>query len=286
MITTRVRALVERTEPRGLPLALGRSALAAATLLTIVFTGDDALFAQTHLSPDGMRCTGLSRWSVWCLAGPGPGRIISIAVLLVVLSGYRPRWTCVPHWYVAFSFAAAIAPFNGGDNIAQIVAMLLIPVCLGDHRRWQWTTPEQPLAPVWRGTARAGVLAVRLQLAVIYGSAAVAKLSDPMWRQGSAMAVIVGHPRYGFPAPLRPLFDVVFGAYWATAAITWSVIAAQVVIAVLVLCPRRPRLVAFALGAAMHVAIAALLGLTSFGLVMVAALAIATMSGSRRIWTE
>jgi antimicrobial peptide system SdpB family protein len=127
----------DATEPRGPALAVGRVLLALAQLATLAFNSDGVLFAQ----PDGMRCDGLGALSMWCLVqGTNHGllviRIVSISVLLVVLSGYRPRLTCVPHWYVAFGMIIAMPVANGGDRALQVATLLLIPVCLGDDRTW------------------------------------------------------------------------------------------------------------------------------------------------------
>lgn len=263
---------VDRFEPRGLPLTAARTTLATAHLAILAANPDSALFVGTVEAPDGLRCEGLSAAALWCLTGPTDAgmllaRTIAVVVLALVLSGYRPRWTCIPHWYVAFGLATSMPMANGGDRIAQLATMLLIPLCLGDDRRWQWSHPASPLAPTWRGSALAAQLALRGQLVVIYTYAAVSKLSDPAWRQGSAMYVIANDPRFG-PPPLLPWPD----SYWVSATITWSAITVQLVIAVALLSGVRGRRVAFLLGTALHAAIALVLSLPVFSMVMIGAL--------------
>jgi antimicrobial peptide system SdpB family protein len=205
--------------------------------------------------------------------------VISIAVLLLVLTGFSPRWTCVPHWYVAFSLAANSPTANGGDAIAQIATMLLIPICLGDNRAWQWSSPTSPIPPAWRGSAAAALLAVRGQIIVIYLTAVVSKLLDPFWRNGTALRHVAADHLSGFPQQVRHLLQPLFDAPPLLAAATWSVIGVQLLIAAGIAVPGSERAgsIALALGVCLHVAIGALMNLTSFGLIMIGLLLIGSV---------
>jgi antimicrobial peptide system SdpB family protein len=260
-------------EPRGLPLAVARTALATAQLAVLAFNPDTALFVDTVETPSGIRCDGVRVASLWCLTdGADDGQLISraigITILAFVVSGFRPRWTCVPHWYVAFSMAACMPMANGGDRIAQIACMLLIPLCLGDDRRWQWTDPATQLPARWRGSAYAAQLAIRGQIVVIYAHAAVSKLHDPLWRHGSAMHIIALDPYFGLQPAVRTFLGPALESYGLIATVTWAVIAAQVVIAVTVLGGVGWRRLALVFGIGLHSAIALLMSLPVFGLVM------------------
>jgi antimicrobial peptide system SdpB family protein len=170
---------------------------------------------------------------------------------------------------------------NGGDAIAQITTMLLIPMCLGDNRVWQWTSPAQPLAPSWRGSAFAAHLALRVQISLIYLGAVSEKVADPMWQHGSALFVVAYHPQYGFPLPVRDLLAPVLNSYWCVAVLSWSVIVLQVGVALLILGRRRHRIVALVLGCGLHLGIMVLMSLVSFGLVMIALLFVGSASTSQ-----
>lgn len=261
-------------EPRGRPLAVGRLLLALATLTSVVFTSDAELFSNATAVSGGMRCDGLRSLSLWCLNANVAdsylaARLVTIAVLVLVGIGYRPRWTCIPHWYVTFSLAASMSAINGGDSAAVIATMLIVLLCLGDGRVWQWSRATEPLPAPWRGRSYAAQLVIRLQLVVIYLSAAGSKLFDPAWRDGSAMYFALHDPYSGLPAsalgPMTPLLD----SRWLIALVTWSVIAVQLVIAVTVLGRRRERRVMVVLVAGLHLGIIVLMGLTSFGITMI-----------------
>jgi antimicrobial peptide system SdpB family protein len=246
----------------------------------LLFSPDAVLFAYLPDLPSGIRCSGVRSTSLWCIVGSGThamltGRLLAIAVLVAVASGYRPRWTCVPHWYVTFSMASSMTLPNGGDQVAQIVCMLLIPVCLGDRRTWQWRPSAVPLPPTWRGASYAALMTVRAQTSIIYGTAAVSKLRFRRWRDGTALYSIAFDPSYGMPLALRRLVQPAFRSYPLLATMTWAAVAAELAIAALVLCGWRVRRWASALAVPLHIGIAVTMGLVSFGVVMIALVAIA-----------
>jgi antimicrobial peptide system SdpB family protein len=268
-------AAVETFEPRGLPLALTRSLLALASLVTLVFSPDRALFVGGPAAPEGMRCGGPARLSLWCLSGASShgllvSRLAAEAVLLAALTGFRPRWTCVPHWYVSASLAWSMTEPNGGDSAAMMVTLLLIPALVRDDRRWHWTRPRTPLPPAWRGSAYAAWLALRCQVALIYLQAALTKAAVPEWRHGEAMATVFSDPEYGFPRFVRNHFGAVLANGFVIHAATWGTLAVELAIAGCVLAGRRGRRAGVLLAVPLHCAIGLGMGLVSFGTVMVA----------------
>jgi antimicrobial peptide system SdpB family protein len=273
-------------DPRGASLAAGRCLLALATLSSVVFTPDTVLFSNAVSRSEGIACGGVRSASLWCLSHELTGtflfaRIVTITVLILAASGYRPKWTCVPHWYVTFSLTASMAAINGGDNAAVIATMLTVPLCLGDGRTWQWTRPSRPLAASWRGRSFATHLVIRLQVCFIYLMAAGSKVFDPAWGDGTAMYFVLHDPQFGLPASVAGSLAPLVDSRWLIGLLTWSVIAVQLVIAVAVLGRRRHRVVAVVLVASLHVAIIALMGLASFGTIMIA-LALIALGGRSR----
>ncbi|MEV6235272.1 sporulation-delaying protein SdpB family protein [Lentzea sp. NPDC051838] len=251
-------------DPRSPLLGAARSLVAAAQLLTLMSTSDTGLFPGLDGAPDGPLCTGLRATSLWCLGfDPVIPRWTAIVVLLAVASGYRPKWTCVPHWYVAFSFTAALIAPNGGEHISKILALLLIPMLLGDDRRWHWTQPRTPMSPRWHGAAVASHLAIRAQVAYVYGSAVWFKLREPEWRSRDAMHYAMQDAYFGATPAIAELIDGV------GPVLTWGTIAAEAFLAVSAFCGLRIRRWAVLVGAALHAGILVVLGLVGFGLVMV-----------------
>ncbi|GIH98203.1 sporulation-delaying protein SdpB family protein [Planobispora takensis] len=266
--------LAARFEPTGLPMALGRTVMSLAQLSVLLFTPDAVLFAAVPGDPAGVGCGGLANLSLWCLTGTSPAalttnRIIAIVVLMAVASGYRPRWTCVPHWYVTFGLSIGLTMPDGGARAAQAATMLIIPLCLADRRTWSWAGPPPEIPPAWRGASYAAHLALRCQIAIIYTSACLSKLLSPSWRNGTAMYAISNDPFYGAPDALHELLAPLFRSYAPLAALTWSVLAGELAIALCMLGPARLRRLGLTIAIMLHAAIIGVMGLFSFGLIMI-----------------
>lgn len=271
----RVWQAAQSFEPRGIPLALARSILAFAQLTTVLLASDRTLFANPPGTTAGTRCAGVKGISLWCVSGADAradtlGRVLAIAVLLVVIVGYRPRWSCVAHYYIAFSVAVDVTATNGGDNVAEILTMLLVPICLDDQRSWAWRKPTSPLQPAWRGGAFAAHAALRCQIAIIYLGAASSKLAFPAWRHGTALGILAHDPEFGFPSVLQPFTQQLLSHAWGTDLLTWSALVIETLIALSMAFRRRTRRYGLVLAILLHGAIAILMGLFSFGLIMIA----------------
>jgi antimicrobial peptide system SdpB family protein len=273
-------------DPRDRSLALGRSLLASATLSILVFTPARALFVPTPDNPAGVRCGGARGLMLWCVGGQAPWLstarlVVAIAVLTLVVIGYHPRWTCVPHWYVTASLGTTMTIPNGGDEVARIVALLLIPMCLGDHRRWHWRASPEPYPATWAGVSYAAHLVLRVQVALIYLSAVVAKLRVPSWRHGTYLAQVFDHPYYGPSAALRSILEPALGSRPVVATLTWGTLALELAIAASMAGGPRIRRYGLVLGIALHGMIIVVMGLFSFGLVMIALLTLTLAGGGR-----
>jgi antimicrobial peptide system SdpB family protein len=273
-VRARVLAAADSFEPRGWPLAIARSALALAELAGVLTSSTSTLFIAGPGLPDGVRCAGARGLSLWCLVGSGTdgvfaGRVLTCVVLVAVVVGYRPRWTCVPQWYVTWSLTASVTLSYGADAAAVLGTTLLVPVLLGDDRTWHWTRPTTPLPPRWRGSAYAAWLALRCQITIVYLDAAITKLTVPQWRDGTAMYTVFTDPNYGVALPLRHLVEPLLTSGLVIRPVTWSVIVVELGIAACALGDRRVRRLGVALAIALHAGIVVAVGLVGFGLVMI-----------------
>lgn len=271
-------AAVARTSPHTDVVGLARTLLAAATLATLLLNPTGVLFAGSADGAAGPVCSAGRGASAFCLVGPGGLEMLrwaTIVVLAVVASGWRPRLTALPHWYVTWSLGAAVTLADGGDQVAASLTLLLVPVALTDPRRWHWGEPPSVALTTGRATsrvvARAFLWLIRLQVAGIYLHAAIAKLGQPEWADGTALYYWLGNPAFGLPPWIRALSDPLLHSGAGVAALTWGVVVLELVLAAgLVVEPRRraPLLVA---GLALHAGIVGM-GLMSFATVMFAAL--------------
>ncbi|MER5644900.1 sporulation-delaying protein SdpB family protein [Streptosporangium sp. NPDC002524] len=263
------------SSPRTNVYGLARTLLASATLGTLLTSSSSTLF-DPGLASD--RCEGVSSLGLFCLVPPAEAelaRLAAIVGLLVVASGWRPRVTALPHWWITFGFQTATTVPDGGDQLASIVTLLLLPVALGDRRRWHWTPAPERTAETEFGsslTAWSALLVIRLQVAGVYFQASVAKLGREEWADGTALYYWLTHPQFAAPswsdAILHPILTTPLGV----AAFTWVPLAIEFAIAMGLFLRRRTWPFLLTAGIALHLGIAVLMGLTSFALVMIACL--------------
>lgn len=267
-------------DPRTPALGIARSLVAIAELTVLVFTSDADLFPVVPNGPTGPRCDGLRVLSLWCTGSSSTAqtifRIVTIAVLLLVASGYRPRWTCIPHWYVTFSLAAAIHVPNGGENVAKILTLLLVPLCLADDRIWHWRRPARPMPAWWRGSTYVTHLAIRLQVVIVYGQAVWLKVVEPEWRAGTAMHHVMQDAYFGVTPELAAFLQSTV----LSSAMTWGTILLESAIVVCVFGNSGLRRAGLVLAVVLHGGIVLALGLVSFGLVMISLVAAASSGRS------
>jgi antimicrobial peptide system SdpB family protein len=273
-----------RFDPRSPWFGWGRSVIALAHALTLALTPPAYLMPPVIDQGRPPQCGGVRAVSAYCLGGDSVGqewrRWLMVAVLLLVASGYRPRWTVVPHAWITFSIGVSISLPDGGEAIARIICLLIIPMGLADDRVWQWKQPTTPLRPATRGMAFAAFLGVRLQLAVLYMQSGVSKWGVPDWLNGSAEFYILRSPLFGVAGPLKPVLLWMSDNSLVVAAMSWGAILVEIVIAVFLLSPTRWRRIAFGCDLALHVGIIATMGLWSFALIMMGSAAIAAAPDS------
>lgn len=256
-------------------LAVSRTLLVVAQLSILIGTPTDYLFASVGNQPPGPECEAYNAWTAFCLAdGHFSMQVtawIIVACLLLVASGFFPRYTSILHFYLTFSLSTVVRLPDGGDEAAKLVAFFLVLICLADGRRNHWQTKEIPsvtssLMPV----AWAAWIGIRAQFAWIYLSAAVGKVSVPEWQDGTAVYYVTRQAFFGYNGPLSEFALWLTSVPLVTLVATWGTIVLEMVVAVFLLLPRRYRLIAVALSLLFHTAIILGIGLFSFGLIMIA----------------
>jgi len=251
-----------------------RTILALSTLGTLLANSKHAFDLAGDPTSD---CRSLSSLSLFCHAGPsgfGQARTLAAIILIAAASGYRPRWTCIPHWWITFSIADAIKTENGGDYLAAVLTLLIVAVAAGDPRRWHWhpNTSTRRNEAYWRVPAAGAKWAIRLQVAIVYFQSSVAKLGVPEWDNGTAVYYYLNNRTVGAPPWIHAVLDPVLRSEAGVEIITYGslVVEFSLFLAYLVKpSHRKPLLV---VGIVFHLAIAVTMGLPSFALTMCAAL--------------
>jgi antimicrobial peptide system SdpB family protein len=258
---------------------LARTVLALGTLGTLLFTSTDSLFRPATGLPETPYCDGLAGASLFCVVPADHlelGRLVGIALLVLVASGWRPRLTAIPHWWVAVSLQASATIPDGGDQVSAVVTLLLLPIALTDRRRWHWQRLEAGEPAASRALAAlvawSASVAIRVQVAGVYLQSSVAKLGVAEWVDGTALYYWLHDPLFGAPGWARGLVGAITETSLGVLALTWVplVIEFALVFGLVARRPLRPYLLTA--GIALHLSIATLMGLWSFALAMVACL--------------
>jgi antimicrobial peptide system SdpB family protein len=258
---------------------LARSLIALGTLLTLAVNSTDVLFRPMTGDVAGiMGRTKASEFSLFYLVDPthlGAARCVAILLLLLTVIGWRPRITGIFHWWISFSLVASGQIIDGGDHVSAILSLLLIPVTLMDSRRWHWVKAEVVSSSaelVKIEVARSALLMMRIQVAVIYLHAAVAKLAVPEWANGTALYYWFTQPIFGAPHWLQPVLLPLVSHAPTVVILTWGAVLFEFLLAAGILMDRRYRAAFLLCGLAFHGTIALIHGLVSFFFAMAGAL--------------
>ncbi|WP_304452133.1 sporulation-delaying protein SdpB family protein [Nocardiopsis sp. YSL2] len=258
--------------------ALARSLTAAALLITLSFNSVDTLFAPNE-AWEAPKCDGWLRWGgLFCVVPSlAWAKALAIAVLLLVVTGWLPRWTALPHVWVSVSLHNSMSMTEGGDQIAAIIALLISPIALLDARRWHWSFKDDPASvnrsgEIRRMVANTSAILIRLQVSVIYLHAAIGKLAVEEWVNGTAVYYWIHDPQFG-PSGLRAaLAEGVVSTALGVVLLTWGTLVLELALAYGLVASSPLRKALFWAGVLFHIGIAAALGLVTFGITMIGAL--------------
>lgn len=253
---------------------IARTVIALSTFCTLLFNPTQILFiAYGQL---GTKCDPFNI-SIFCVfPNLEIARWVAVALLVPVIIGWRPMITGIIHWYLCYSFINSATIIDGGDHIASIVTLLLIPVTLTDTRKWHWQSvepsPDSLSYNVRSLIAISCLIVIKIQVAVIYLNSAVGKLFVPEWKDGTAIYYWFTHPLFGYPSWLSAILEPIVLNGTAIFLITWGTILFELVLfAGLFMDEKLKRPVLF-LGIFFHLGIVLVHGLGSFFFVMAGAL--------------
>ncbi|GCC52091.1 hypothetical protein SanaruYs_23230 [Chryseotalea sanaruensis] len=226
-----IRRLSKKYDPHTNVIGLGRSILAIGTLLTLLTNPTHYLFNKSTegvyfnplLNTDQFT---LNKLNFFLLLGADHAYLMQIAaivILIVVVSGYFIKVTSVLHWWIAVSFMLSSSLLDGGDQIAAIMSLLLIPICITDTRKnhWEVSTKRESASNV---LAIMAVWLIRIQVAIIYLDAATGKFPVTEWANGTALYYWLNHSVFGIQSGLTPLLNPVLSNKFLEPILTYSVL--------------------------------------------------------------
>jgi len=260
---------------------LGRSLLALGTLITFTFNDSNILFSSAPEHYNLISESVFARVGLFSLLFHHAelARIISIIILLFSVSGWRPRLVGLFHWYITYSFFLACDYYDGGDQVASILTLLLIPFCLCDKREWVWNKPTENGLNVEIIKTRNIFLntlynVIRLQVCIIYLHAAIAKMNVNDWLNGTATYYWFTNHTFGASDWLRPLIILLMSKSYIVVPVTWGTMIFEIILAMAIMMKRNGHnwKILLMTGILFHLGIIIIHGLISFFFAMTASL--------------
>lgn len=269
-----VQGFFLKANPFNRAYAIARTLLAIGTLLTLIFTSTGDLFRLGSGTSNLLNCQELLNLSLYCVAGETNipfAKGFSIIVLLLVISGFYPRWVAPLHWWVAISLNISGRTVDGGEQVTSVLTFLIAIVALSDSRRNHWNISPAPSNSLLFTNSIIAMIVIKLQVAIIYFHAATAKFKVTEWVDGTALYYWFNSPFFGLAEPLKTLFAPILNSSMVT-VLTWTPLFLEVALAFAFLMDRRPKKVLLILGIVFHISIAIFMGIASFSIAMIAAL--------------
>ena len=267
-------------------IAVARFLLAFGMLLTLLCNDMSTVANHNYTRLPGYSARHTTSMSVplkqldlFMIMPPGVAKGVVTVILLLVMSGFYPRVTSVLHFIACFSYHNYFLIINGGDEITFVLSLLLLPLCLSDPRKNQWT----PMAP---GPSQSNIignvalLVIQVQAAYIYFSAGYEKLYSKVWTEGTAVFYYTSHYRLGAPSWLQHINESLTLTPMVR-VLSWSVLAFEFLLALCLFFPERIRRKFFIPALIFHLLIVVNFGLISF-FFAIAGMLVLYLGGSRK----
>jgi len=265
-------------------LGLGRSLLAFGLIITLIANRPSTLWAE-HLFSARKDMLGLYKYNFFHLFGFENllfAQIIAVILLIVVIIGYLPQVTCFIQWYLSFSFFTSASIIEGGDQIASILSLYLIPLCICDSRINHWYEKPTPNRNVINFFSACVFLVISLQMSGLYLQAAIEKPYKVMeWLDGTALYYWINHDTFGADEWLLYFINPIIDSPFWLSTLSWGSIIFELIMAGALLISSEKKKNLFALALAFHFSILLVHGLVSFFFAMAGGLTLYLLKGRK-----
>lgn len=258
-------------------LGIARSVLALSTFLTIMLNSPEVLFKNAHvLNADNLEPSQyiFQRFNFFLLFGVDHllmAKLAATSILLLIICGFRPRWTCILHSWVCISFNYATLLIEGGDQIAANLSLMLIPICLLDQRKWHWATDNHRSGKT-KLISGYFLLIIKFQMCMIYFHAGIGKIAINEWANGTAVYYWLNDPIFGMTDWMHPFVDPILSNAFGVALLTWGTVILEILLFMAIIMGNQAKRNLFILGIIFHFGILFFHGLVSFFFSMTAGL--------------
>ncbi len=276
-IGSNFETFIPKKSPFGATYAFARSLLAATLCVSLALNHTSTYFTDVSgIDPLSVCSSGINPLSLYCIFSGNIelARWISVILLAIVASGFRPRIFGIVHFWLALSLQVMGSLIDGGEQIHSNLTLLLLPLTLADGRRWHWERAN-PIASVHSRLVLWWFVGLaRLQVAIVYLFAAVGKFNVPEWVDGTALYYWVSGPNFGASSFIKSMLAPILSNAWLLALTTWSVLVLELLLFSGIFARGKVRIALLLFGIAFHIGIIFLHGIFSFAFIMVAALTI------------
>lgn len=260
-------------------LGISRSLLSFALLITLLFNNKFTLFYMGMQNENYPKFKNIEFNLFSWFSNFETGIIISIVILTFVVLGIFPKYTCIPHWFVTYSFSNTASCIDGGDQVATIVTLLLIPICLFDSRKWHWSSVRIEKKFYQKTIATFSYFLLSFQIFNVYFFASVGKFKIEEWKNGTAIYFWLTQPLFGATDFFKPIVDLILFSPILTTFLNWSVLIFELLIAFSIFSSNiKQKKMILIMGLLFHFFISLFLGIVSFSIIMSACLIILLIS--------
>ncbi|MEL6719714.1 MAG: sporulation-delaying protein SdpB family protein, partial [Bacteroidota bacterium] len=213
-----------------------RTILAIGTLITIGLNDINMLIAPLGEPMDKGIDVYLMNFSIFSIFSENLvlAKCLSIVLLLIVASGWRPRVTGLVHFWISFSVAGSFSVIDGGDQITQILTLLILPICLIDNRKWHWEyKAERNISPLRKHMTLIVITClflIRIQAAFVYYHAGIGKMFVEEWMNGTALYYWLNVPLFQISGFLSWLISPLLYNPFTVTIGTWGVMIFEVLL--------------------------------------------------------
>lgn len=185
-------------------------------------------------------------------------------------------------WRSTFDRLPALG--DGGDNLAHLLLIYALLTNLGGVHARRWSARLPPWAQQLRAMVHnTGLVAMWVQVCILYFIAGAAKMHGEAWRNGTALYYALGTDKYSLPGLVDPLLD----APEMLTVLAYATVVFQVGFPFMVLLNRHSRRLALVIALTFHLGIATVMGLVTFAFFMIAAdLTLLTDDEVSRAWSR
>lgn len=254
-----------------------RSLLAFSSLVIVLVNPNEILFHGGYGVETIPNCgmSWFSKINFFCLTSQFNylPKILASLILISVISGYFVKITGILHWWIAFSINSGLIVVDGGSQVAAILTLLLLPLCFTDNRKNHWASPIDSKHESINIFNYITFFVLKIQVSFIYFDAAVSKISNSSWTEGSALFYFINDPLTGASGLRLRILNSIFNYPILLVLSTYSVILLELALALSIFIDNKKlKLLLFKVGIIFHILIFLTFGIFTFVIAMFAAL--------------